>query len=128
MPTPRWSARICAASKVDCADPGSIGEGLEACCAPEHRAQHPGAGLEFADLGECRVSSQGSSRMQWLIRILRYKPAHFALAGLAGWLLLAPPAEQGELREPVALGSRSHRGTARGLEPPRRGASRTRPS
>jgi hypothetical protein len=38
MPTPRWSARICAASKVDCADPGSIGEGLEACCAPEHRA------------------------------------------------------------------------------------------
>jgi PPIC-type PPIASE domain len=42
--------------------------------------------------------------MQWLIRILRYKPAHFALAGLAGWLLLAPPAEQGELREPLALG------------------------
>ena len=38
MPTPRWSARICAANKVDCADPGSIGDGLEACCAPEHRA------------------------------------------------------------------------------------------
>ncbi|MBK9467342.1 MAG: DUF3604 domain-containing protein [Gammaproteobacteria bacterium] len=37
MPTPRWSARICAANKVDCADPGSIGEGLEVCCSPEHR-------------------------------------------------------------------------------------------
>ena len=37
MPTPRWSARICAASKVDCADPGSIGEGLEACCEAGHR-------------------------------------------------------------------------------------------
>ncbi len=38
MPVPRWSARICAAQKVDCSDPGSVGEGLEACCAPDHRA------------------------------------------------------------------------------------------
>jgi len=42
--------------------------------------------------------------MQWLNRILRYRPAHFALAGFAGWLLLAPPAQQGEVREPVTLG------------------------
>ncbi|MBP6381433.1 MAG: peptidyl-prolyl cis-trans isomerase [Pseudomonadales bacterium] len=36
--------------------------------------------------------------------MLRYKPAHFALAGLAGWLLLAPAAEQAAVREPLALG------------------------
>jgi len=42
--------------------------------------------------------------MQWLNRILRYKPAHFALAGLAGWLLLASPAERGVAREPLTLG------------------------
>lgn len=42
--------------------------------------------------------------MQFVSRMLRYKPAHFAVAGLAGWLLLAPPAQQGEAREPVALG------------------------
>ena len=42
--------------------------------------------------------------MPWLNRILRYRPAHFVLAGFAGWLLLAPPAQQGEWREPVTLG------------------------
>ena len=42
--------------------------------------------------------------MQFFSRMLRYKPAHFAVAGLAGWLLLAPPTQQGEAREPVTLG------------------------
>jgi hypothetical protein len=42
--------------------------------------------------------------MPWLNWILRYRPAHFALAGFAGWLLLAAPAQQGEWREPVTLG------------------------
>lgn len=36
-PTCRWSQRICAANRVDCAIPGTIGEGLEGCCAAEHR-------------------------------------------------------------------------------------------
>jgi Protein of unknown function (DUF3604) len=36
-PTCRWSQRICAANAVDCAKPETIGEGLEACCAAEHR-------------------------------------------------------------------------------------------
>jgi hypothetical protein len=35
-PTCRWSQRVCAAKRVDCAKPETIGEGLEACCAPEH--------------------------------------------------------------------------------------------
>lgn len=35
MPVPRWSARICALGKVDCARPESVGEGLQACCAPD---------------------------------------------------------------------------------------------
>jgi hypothetical protein len=33
----RWSQRICAAAGVRCDDPGSIPEGMEACCAAEHR-------------------------------------------------------------------------------------------
>lgn len=36
-PTCRWSQRICAANRVDCANPDTIGEGLEGCCAEEHR-------------------------------------------------------------------------------------------
>ena len=36
-PTCRWSQYACNASGVDCADPSSIGPGLEPCCAPEHR-------------------------------------------------------------------------------------------
>jgi hypothetical protein len=35
-PTCRWSQRVCAAQRVDCARPETIGQGLEACCAPEH--------------------------------------------------------------------------------------------
>jgi hypothetical protein len=38
MPTCRWSQRICLERDVDCAKPETIGEGLEACCAPDHRA------------------------------------------------------------------------------------------
>ncbi len=37
-PTCRWSQRLCNARGVRCDDPASIAEGLEACCAPEHRA------------------------------------------------------------------------------------------
>jgi hypothetical protein len=33
----RWSQHICAAKAVDCGNPDSIGDGLEGCCAPEHR-------------------------------------------------------------------------------------------
>jgi hypothetical protein len=36
-PTCRWSQRICAASKVDCNVPETIGGGLEGCCSAEHR-------------------------------------------------------------------------------------------
>ncbi|MCR9103830.1 MAG: DUF3604 domain-containing protein [Gammaproteobacteria bacterium] len=36
-PTCRWSQRICAAHKVDCNNPATIGDGLEGCCAAEHR-------------------------------------------------------------------------------------------
>ncbi len=36
-PTCRWSQRICAASGVDCSKPETISDGLEACCAVEHR-------------------------------------------------------------------------------------------
>jgi hypothetical protein len=36
-PTCRWSQRICAAAKVDCARPETIGEGLEGCCDPLHQ-------------------------------------------------------------------------------------------
>ncbi len=36
-PTCRWSQRMCAAAGVDCAKPGTIGEGYEGCCAAQHR-------------------------------------------------------------------------------------------
>jgi len=36
-PTCRWSQRICNARGVNCSVPQTIGEGLEGCCAPEHR-------------------------------------------------------------------------------------------
>jgi hypothetical protein len=36
-PSCRWSQRICNSHAVDCSNPDSIGEGLEGCCAEEHR-------------------------------------------------------------------------------------------
>jgi len=36
-PSCRWSQHICAANKVDCSNEDTITEGLEGCCAPEHR-------------------------------------------------------------------------------------------
>jgi hypothetical protein len=36
-PTCRWSQRICASAGVRCDDPASPPEGLEGCCADEHR-------------------------------------------------------------------------------------------
>ncbi len=36
-PTCRWSQRLCNAGGVDCSDPATIGEGLEACCRDDHR-------------------------------------------------------------------------------------------
>ncbi len=36
-PSCRWSQRICNAHAVDCSNPATIGEGLEACCAADHR-------------------------------------------------------------------------------------------
>ena len=36
-PSCRWSQHICADAGVRCDNPDSIPEGLEACCAPEHR-------------------------------------------------------------------------------------------
>jgi len=36
-PSCRWSQHICVANAVDCANPDTIGEGLEGCCAAEHR-------------------------------------------------------------------------------------------
>ena len=36
-PSCRWSQYICSANQVDCANPATIGEGLEACCAADHR-------------------------------------------------------------------------------------------
>jgi len=36
-PVCRWSQHICAANKVSCDDPATIGEGLEDCCAASHR-------------------------------------------------------------------------------------------
>jgi hypothetical protein len=35
-PSCRWSQRLCAAARVDCARPETIGEGLDACCDPLH--------------------------------------------------------------------------------------------
>jgi hypothetical protein len=36
-PSCRWSQRLCAAARVDCAKPETIGEGFEGCCDPLHR-------------------------------------------------------------------------------------------
>ncbi len=36
-PRCRWSQHICAAAGVDCANPDSIGDGLDACCSEDHR-------------------------------------------------------------------------------------------
>jgi len=36
-PSCRWSQRICADAGVSCANPDSIPEGMENCCAPEHK-------------------------------------------------------------------------------------------
>ena len=38
-PSCRWSQRICAANNVDCGKPATISDGLEACCAADHRPQ-----------------------------------------------------------------------------------------
>lgn len=36
-PSCRWSQQMCVANKVQCDDPSTIGEGLEACCESNHR-------------------------------------------------------------------------------------------
>ena len=36
-PSCRWSQRICAAASVSCDNPSTIPEGMEGCCAPEHK-------------------------------------------------------------------------------------------
>ena len=36
-PSCRWSQRMCVAKAVDCADPNTISEGMEGCCAESHR-------------------------------------------------------------------------------------------
>jgi hypothetical protein len=35
-PSCRWSQHLCVEAGVDCAEPGTITAGYEACCAPEH--------------------------------------------------------------------------------------------
>jgi len=37
-PSCRWSQHVCAAARVDCAKPDTIGPGLAGCCDPLHRA------------------------------------------------------------------------------------------
>ncbi|MEZ5571438.1 MAG: DUF3604 domain-containing protein [Halioglobus sp.] len=36
-PSCRWSQRICVAQGVDCSRPETVGEGLRACCSPQHQ-------------------------------------------------------------------------------------------
>jgi hypothetical protein len=36
-PSCRWSQHVCAATRVDCAKPDTLGPGLEGCCDPLHR-------------------------------------------------------------------------------------------
>ena len=36
-PTCRWSQHVCNAAGIDCSDPGSVPEALEACCSDAHR-------------------------------------------------------------------------------------------
>ena len=36
-PSCRWTQWVCAEHQVDCSEPASIGPGLEACCAEDHR-------------------------------------------------------------------------------------------
>jgi hypothetical protein len=36
-PSCRWSQNICIAKQVDCANPNTIGEGLEGCCSSQHK-------------------------------------------------------------------------------------------
>ena len=36
-PSCRWSQYICNAASVNCADPGSVPEGLQGCCSEAHR-------------------------------------------------------------------------------------------
>ena len=36
-PTCRWSQHLCADAGVRCDDPATMVEGMESCCAPEHR-------------------------------------------------------------------------------------------
>ena len=36
-PSCRWSQYTCNAAKVDCSDPGSVPDGLAACCSESHK-------------------------------------------------------------------------------------------
>ena len=37
-PTCRWSQYVCIEAGVDCSEPGSVPEALEACCSEDHAA------------------------------------------------------------------------------------------